>query len=204
MERKQKRRHTRRLLNVQACVLSGLVACAAWAQPARPVSWGVASNGLRMGISASGVSPAGGMTLDVLLENVGTDDFVLNLGHMLANGKVMFPDAVRLVLTRPDGSTCELHYADRRYPGVAGRVDDLLVALRGGSTYTLRLEGERLWCGETMAFQTNLARGEYRVAGRFKGQGAIAGQLDMRGATLLNFWMGVVESTSALFEVGAP
>ena len=163
--------------------------------------WGAASNGLRMGISASQVNPANGVTFDVQLENVGTDDFILNLGHMLANGKVMFPDAVRLVLTRADDFSCELHYFDRRYPGVAGRVDDFIVALRGGSTYTLRLAGERLWCRETMAFQTTLAPGEYRVVGRFKGQGVIAGQSDRRGVTLLNFWTVVVESTPASFEV---
>lgn len=68
-----------------------------------------------------------------------------------------------------DASTCELHYADRRYPGVAGRVDDFIVALRGGSTYILRLSGGRLWCGETMAFQITLAPGRYRVAGAVRG-----------------------------------
>ncbi len=73
-------------------------------------SWGAASSGLRVGISASAVAPGESARFEVLLENIGTDDVVLNLGHMLANGKVMFPDAVRLALTRPDGSTCELRY----------------------------------------------------------------------------------------------
>jgi len=53
---------------------------------------------------------------------------VLNLGSMLANGKVMFPEAVRLSLTDPAGYARELHFFDRRYPGIAGRVDDFIVA----------------------------------------------------------------------------
>lgn len=63
------------------------------------MSWGLASNSLRMGISTSGVSSAEGMMIDMVLENVGTSDFTLNLGFMLANGKAMFPDAL------PAGST---------------------------------------------------------------------------------------------------
>ncbi len=84
---------------------------------------------------------------------------------------------------------------------MAFRVDDFIVALRGGSMYTRRLAGERLWCRETMAFQTSLTPGEYRVVGRFTGQGALAGQLDMRGVGVLTFSTGVVESTPASFEV---
>jgi hypothetical protein len=191
-----------RMAVVHACVI-GLLSCPAWAQPAPPVTWGAASNGLRLGISASVLGPADGVTFDVLLENVAADDFVLHLGQMLANGKVMFPYAVQLLLTRPDESRCELHYTDRRYPAVAGRVDDFIVALRDGSTYTLHLPGERLWCRDTMAFQTTLPVGRYEVAGRFEGRGAASGQLDMRGVALLNFWTGVVMSASASFNVRA-
>lgn len=54
-----------------------------------------------------------------------------------------------------------------------------------------------------MAFESVLAPGRYRVMGRFEGRGAMAGQLDMRGAALLNFWTGMVESASASFEVRA-
>lgn len=104
MVQEEKRRRSIGLLVVHACAVIGLSVCPAWAQSELAVSWGAASSGLRLGISASAVRPVEGVTFEVLLENVGTDDFVLNLGRMLANGKVMFPDAVRLALTRPDGS----------------------------------------------------------------------------------------------------
>jgi hypothetical protein len=48
-----------RLVVVYASAIIGLLACPAWAQSGVPVSWGAASNGLRFGISASGVGPAG-------------------------------------------------------------------------------------------------------------------------------------------------
>ena len=54
---------------------------------------------------------------------------------MLANGKVMFPAAVRLVLTDPAENTRELQFFDRRYSVIAGRLDDFTVALRAGATY---------------------------------------------------------------------
>src|SRR2546422_8817860 len=103
--------------------------------------WGPVSAGLRMAISpiTSGPLPREGGEFDVAIQNVGDTDVVVNLGHMLANGKVMFPGAISLIVTDAQGNTRELHFSDRRYPAVAGRVDDFTVALRSGSTYVLRV-----------------------------------------------------------------
>jgi hypothetical protein len=81
---------------------------------------------------------------------------------MIANGKVMFPEAVRLVLTRPTGVTCELRYFDSRYAVIAGRVDDFIVPLPKSSTYTLRLPVTRLWCPEANEGPIRFAPGRYR------------------------------------------
>jgi len=35
----------------------------------------------------------------ISIQNISTRDFVVNLGFMFANGKVMFPEAIRLSLT---------------------------------------------------------------------------------------------------------
>jgi hypothetical protein len=121
---------------------------------------------------------------------------------MLANGKVMLPDAVHVMLTRPSGASCELDYVDPRYPGVAGRVDDFIVAQPAGAEYRLRLTGDRLWCASTGEFQARLPTGEYRVTARFAGQGATTDNLDMKGAALLNFWKGTVRSGEVSFEIG--
>jgi hypothetical protein len=103
-------------------------------------SWGEAVGGLRVGIAP--VSPGGwpsrGAEITIALQNVGDKDFVLNLGRMMANGKVMFQEAIQLTLTDEKNQTRELQFFDRRYPGVGGRLDDFTVALRSGSTYVLR------------------------------------------------------------------
>src|SRR5258708_39566893 len=80
-------------------------------------AWGEPSGGLRIGIAAVNRDSASSTDLqfEVALENTGAADFVLNLGHMLANGKVMFPTSVRLVLTSPSGQTRQLQYFDRKY-----------------------------------------------------------------------------------------
>jgi hypothetical protein len=128
------------------------------------------------------------VAFDVSLKNAGTDDFVLNLGHMLANGKVMMPDAVRVTLTPSAGRSCELHYFDRRYPGVAGRMDDFIVALPAGAVFTLRLTGDRLWCAAEQWPEAALPPGRYRVKARLEARGAVTDNLDMKGVALLNFW----------------
>jgi hypothetical protein len=101
---------------------------------------GPSTRGLRITISSvsSGTVLPVGAEFYVALENTADSDFVVNLGQMLANGKVMFPKAIRLTLTDPAGQTRELDFSDRRYPAVAGRVDDFTVALRSGSLYALR------------------------------------------------------------------
>jgi len=56
------------------------------------------------------------------------------MGVMLANGKVMHPAAVRLLLTeRKLGNTRELRYCGLRR--IVGRVDDYTVALQAGAAY---------------------------------------------------------------------
>ena len=166
-------------------------------------AWGQAIGGLRIGIAtvnASTASPAD-MAFDVALENNGTADFVLNLGHMLANGKVMFPSSIRLVLTDSSGLARELEYFDRKYPGIAGRVDDFTVALRVGSVHTIRATMDHYWSSETKEYGVKLTRGRHRIVARFQGEGARTHNLDMPGGALLNFWKGIVQSNPLEFVV---
>ena len=137
----------------------------------------------------------------VSIENVGGSDVVVNLGFMLANGKVMFPEAVRLLLTGPQGGTRELQYFDRRYPGIAGRVDDFIVALRSGSTYSLRLSLDRYWSPATKEWDLKIAPGRYRIEALFDGRGAMFQNLDTPGIALLNFWKGTVRSSPLSFDI---
>jgi hypothetical protein len=161
------------------------------------------NSGLRLAISLVGTEadrPAG-TEFTVSIENVGGSDVVVNLGFMLANGKVMFPEAVRLLLTDPQGGTRELQYFDRRYPGIAGRVDDFIVALRSGSAYSLRLSLDRYWSPATKEPDLKLPPGRYRIEALFDGRGAMFQNLDTPGIALLNFWKGTVRSRPLSFEI---
>lgn len=61
-----------------------------------PPTWGQSVDGLRMGIAGGRRVPSSGGEFTLALQNTGSRDFVVNLGLMLANGKEMFPTAVRL------------------------------------------------------------------------------------------------------------
>jgi hypothetical protein len=120
---------------------------------------------------------------------------------MLANGKVMFPASIRLVLTDPSGQTRELQYFDRKHPAVAGRVDDFTVALRAGSIHTIRATMDHYWSPATKEFGVKLTNGRYRIVARFQGEGARTDNGDMPGLALLNFWKGTVQSSPLEFAV---
>jgi hypothetical protein len=166
-------------------------------------AWGKPNGGLRIGIAAVNGDSASSadVRFEVAFENTGTADFILNLGHMLANGKVMFPSSVGLVLTDPAGQTRDLQYFDRKYPSVAGRVDDFTVALRVGSVYTIRTTMDHYWSPSTKEFGVTLVRGRYRIVARFQGEGARTTNLDMPGVALMNFWKGSVQSNPFDFVV---
>ena len=168
------------------------------------LEWGHANAGLRMAVSpvAKADDPGSVPGFRVAIENVGESDVVLSLGTMLANGKVMFPTAVRLLLTDRQGTARELTYFDRRYPGVAGRIDDYLVALRAGSVYTILVSLDHYYSPTTKEYgDIKLAPGRHRIEARYDGQGAQALNLDTPGIGLLNFWKGTLRSNSLEFEV---
>jgi hypothetical protein len=134
----------------------------------------------------------------VALQNIGNTDFVVNLGFMLANGKVMFPEAVRLSLTDPAGDTRELQFFDRRYPAIAGRLDDFTVALRAGAAYEFPVSLDQY-----VSPLVKLGPGRHRIQARFQGRAATIVNLDMPGIALTNFWKGTAESNTVEFEVSA-
>jgi hypothetical protein len=137
----------------------------------------------------------------VTLENAGDADFVVNLGHMLANGKVMFPTAVHLRLIDPAGQARDLQFFDRHYPAVAGRVDDFSVPMRRRAMYTLPVSLDNYASPTTNEFELTLAPGRHRISARFEGHGAAALNSDTQGMALMNFWKGNVESGLLEFDV---
>ena len=110
-------------------------------------SQGASADGLRIGISAATETiPSQGAKFIVALQNTSKADFVLNLGVMLGNGKVMVPNAVHLLLTdRILGNTHVLHFCGGP-PAIMGRLDDYTVALQAGATYAFPVSLDK-YCG---------------------------------------------------------
>ncbi len=159
------------------------------------LAWGKPHNGLRVGLAVEGQGGAG-PRLALALENVGKDDWVVNLGVMLANGKKQYPSALRLTLTDAKGAAYNL----RRTPAfVAGRVDPLLVALPAGCRYTLRYDlGD--FMGEAAAPPTP---GRYRAAFEFVGKAVMREEtnVDTPGFALMNYWTGTVRSAAVVLTL---
>jgi hypothetical protein len=147
-------------------------------------------NGVQMCLTSSGSN------LRLAFANVGDRDLTVNLGVMMANGKVQLPDRVAMKFTDAQGKTRLFHFWDKRYPGVFGRLDDYVVPLRAGSTYTLQLTLNQFWCQETKEFSIPLLSGNNYLAAQFEGTGTNAVNLDMSGIKLMNFWFGQAESNT--------
>jgi hypothetical protein len=133
---------------------------------------------------------------EVALRNMGEQDVSLNLGIMLANGKVQLPGKIHLNLTDGSGRNRELLFT---YPAVAGRVDVYVVPLRAGSTYTLKLRLDQFWSPSPEEFRLKLKPGRYEVLAQFQGDGAETSNLDMAGMKLMDFWKGKLQSNVVVF-----
>jgi len=161
------------------------------------LQWGQAIDGVQMSLSSTG---SDGSSLQIALRNVGDHDVTLNLGLMMANGKVQLPNNIRLNVTDAQGKTRVFKFADKRHAFVAGRVDDYVVPLRAGSMYTLQLTLNQFWCYETKEFAIQLLPGRNLLTAQFEGTGAKVENLDMPGIKLMNFWRSKVDSNTLTLE----
>jgi hypothetical protein len=169
-------------------------------QLAESLRWGAPVASLQMSISTGESKSAGAPQLLVALRNIGERDVTLNLGVMLANGKAQLPERISLNLTDAGGRTRTLRFHDKRYPAIAGRVDDYVVPLRAGSTYVLTFDLDQFWSPDAEDFQLRLPPGKYQIAAQFEGGGAKSVNLDMPGMSLMNFWTGKLRSNDLVFE----
>ena len=160
---------------------------------ANPVSRAAADCGRAVGDIEICLASSGS-TLELALRNVGERDVTLNLGYMMANGKVQLPTHIAMKFTDAKGQTRIFQFADKRYSAVAGRIDDFIVPLRSGSTYTLQMTLDQFWCQQTNEFSIPLHSGKNYLTARFEGSGANYVNLDMPGIKLMNFWLGEVDS----------
>jgi hypothetical protein len=160
------------------------------------------ADGLRIRISAVTTTlSTQGATFTIALQNTSDADFVVNLGIMLGNGKIMLPAAVHLLLTdRIFGRTLDLQFCGGP-PGIAGRVDDYTVALQAGATFAFPASLDKYCNRATTRRGVTLLPGRYQISARFDGRGANRNNGDMAGVALLNFWKGTIQSDVLEFDV---
>jgi len=157
---------------------------------------------IRMSIAAvESARPTGLPDFRVTIENTGDKDFMVNLGFMLANGKVMVPEAIRLVLTDAQG---ESRVYRRKGLWVGGRMDDFVVPLAAGSRYGLRLNLDDYVTGDAMESALKLKPGEYRIRAELDAKGAQCLNNDTEGMALMNHWIGKLESDAVAFRIATP
>jgi len=163
-------------------------------QSSETIHWGQPNDGVQMSLTSTGSK------LQLAFRNISDRDVTLNLGAMMANGKVLLPNNISLNFRDAQGKTRLFKFADKRYPAVAGRLDDYVVPLRAGSTYTLQVTLDQFWCYETKEFSIQLLPGTNYLTAQYEGTAAKLVNLDMPAIKSMNFWLGKVQSNTLTLD----
>ena len=136
----------------------------------------VASAVARAQVAPPATAPAAVLSVSLIIspqqeflvnfKNTSERPLVINLGEMLANGRQLLPSSVQIVSTDP--MNIQRVFTVARPPGVAGRVDDWLIALRPGDHYVLTLKPQDLVQEKT--FERYQPQAGLRLAVRFEGK----------------------------------
>jgi uncharacterized protein (TIGR03067 family) len=133
-------------------------------------------------------------------EDKGQKDLMLNLGIMLGNGGAAFPTAVHLVMTDSTGKARKLELSG---PNIAGRVDDFVVPVAPGSSYSLRLRLADFWCPEMKEFRIALSPGEYRLQAVLESNAPQHANTGMR-MDLMKVWKGTLATAPVAISLVQP
>jgi hypothetical protein len=135
----------------------------------------------------------------VSLRNVGDHDLLLNLGAMLANGRMQYLDAVHLSLT--DGAGMVLPLRLRGPSIIGGRVDPMIVPLPKGAEFAFDVDLKDYAATKAHVWRLDLKPGPYRLAAEYEGVAipSKSANSDMKG--LFPVWTGLVRSGEILFLV---
>lgn len=187
--------------------------------------WGTTVTGLQMSISGPASKDSGVPEFQLALRDVGQQDLALNLGIMLGNGNLKFPNKITLNLTDAEGATRKLRLSKPAY--VAGRVDDYIVLLQpskryssqvrsreegrtvtfsddsiatlvSGSIYSFNLSLNDFWSPDTKEFQVKLSPGKYQITAQLETDGPT--KLWSSHVPLMNFWKGNLQSNAFEFD----
>jgi len=164
------------------------------AQSPDSLQWGTIVDGLQISVSIADSHKADIPELQLIIRNSGEKDVVLNLGIMLANGKVQLPDKISFNLTDANGKNRKFDFFDGMFGVIAGRVDDYIVPLRSGSIYGLKIGLDNLYSLGTNEIGSKLPSGKYQITAQFEGDGATIRHLSV------NSWKGKLQSNTLIIE----
>jgi hypothetical protein len=139
----------------------------------------------------------------VAIENAGERNAVLNIGLMMANGKVLLPTALFLTITDSQKVGRELSFISPSSPAgplirLSGKVDEYVVRLGPGGRYTMAVDLSHYWAAATKEFPLRLSTGEHTVVARLVARRAQYSKGDMAAR---KFWTGTVQSNELTFHV---
>jgi hypothetical protein len=168
-------------------------------------TWGEVVSGLQMTICvdrADGV-PSKAPKFRVELRNAAQKDLVVNLGMILANGRMQYPNAVILVLTDAQGKSRRLDLREPR--AIGGRVDPFVLPIPIGATFSIPVDLDKYWAAESKEFDYKLKPGTYSLEAQFTGRSVSQQEanLDVKGIALMPYWTGTVASNQLRFEVSS-
>jgi hypothetical protein len=176
-----------------------LCALSASQNPA-PKAWGKSINGLQMTIYLDQMDSEQSKLpkFRVELRDAGAHDLIVNLGMMLANGKLQYPDAVDLTLTDAQGVSHPLGLLGPIV--IDGRVDPLVVPIPVGAAFSIPVDLDK-YVGDELPRQ--LKSGFYSLQANFAGRVVTDDEtnLDVKGISLMPYWTGTVTSNKLRFEI---
>jgi hypothetical protein len=140
----------------------------------------------------------GSQRMTATIRNVGTDDTAVIFGIALANGAKYLVVDMTLQITSSDGKVHggQYHYYPSHYPsGIAGRVDDWIVPLPAGASYTLAFEPADFLVGPGKGRLKALPQGRLSLRLPIRSPTATPNS-DVVGLKLYRVWTGNTALTS--------
>jgi len=167
---------------------------------------------LRLSVSAD-ENAGGNLVFVVTFKNVANKDLALNLG--VARGGVQYPTEISLQLTDSRGrsSTLFLPGPEKSVPGTntIGRLDDYVLPLPAGSTYSLELslarfvgppfQDPRVPTIGPITGPPKLVPGQYQVRAYFTGRGAHYFNISEANHPRIELWRGTLQSPKTEFRI---
>ncbi len=140
----------------------------------------------------------------VTFKNVGSENFVLNLGVLQEREKGQYPTQLKFTVRETGGEIRHLQFLVPLNYQQQDQCDDYIVSLGVDSSYMLTVSLDRLWDVFTHEYGVKLPKGEYHIQASYTGVKSYAG-VKLLGVELLpnggegGYWVGQVISNSLRF-----